>query len=140
VKHDPLRVVIDTNVMISGLFWRGSSFQILRAWQAGRFRLIYSTAMLKELIARLRDKFLLPKAERDLLRRRIVRYGIRVRLRVPVDVCRDPKDNMPLEAALAGRADYLVSGDEDLTALGQFRGIAIVTPREFMEVLSKWKK
>lgn len=47
---------------------------------------------------------------------------------------------MLLEAALAGRADYLVSGDEDLTILGQFRGIAIVTPREFLDVLSKWKK
>lgn len=140
MKRDPLRVVIDTNVMISGLFWRGASFQVLRAWRAGRFRLIYSTALLNELTERLRDKFLLPEAKSDLLSRRIVRYGIHVRPRVRVDICRDPRDNMLLEAALAGRADYLGSGDEDLTILGQFRGIAIVTPREFLDVLSKWKK
>ncbi len=108
---------------------------------AGRaISLIYSTALLNELTERLRDKFLLPEAERDLLSRRIVRYGIHVRPRVRIDVCRDPRDNMLLEAAFAGHADYLVSGDEDLTALGEFRGIAIVTPREFLEVLAKWKK
>ncbi len=51
-------------------------------------------------------------------------------------VCRDPADDMVLSAALEGRADCLVTGDSDLLTLGQYEGIAIVTPRAFLDGLA----
>ena len=50
--------------------------------------------------------------------------------------CRDPKDNKLLELAVGGNADYLVTGDKDLLVLNPFRGVEIITPREFLEKAS----
>ena len=52
-----------------------------------------------------------------------------------ISVCRDPKDNMVLEAALAGGAKFIVTGDEDLLVLNPFRNIAIVAPSVFLRGL-----
>ena len=50
----------------------------------------------------------------------------------PGTICRDPKDDKFLAAALAGQADYIISGDADLLVLGRFQGIPILTPAEFL--------
>ena len=52
-------------------------------------------------------------------------------------VCRDPDDDYLLGCAVAGAADYLVTGDEDLLAVGRYQGLAIVTAREFLAILSR---
>jgi putative PIN family toxin of toxin-antitoxin system len=51
----------------------------------------------------------------------------------PIRACRDPKDDMFREVAVHGQADLIVTGDRDLLALNPFRGIAILTPREYLE-------
>ena len=51
---------------------------------------------------------------------------------VPVQACRDPEDDKILELALNGRADYIVTGDDDLLVMNPFRGIAILTPAQFL--------
>jgi putative PIN family toxin of toxin-antitoxin system len=48
-------------------------------------------------------------------------------------ICRDPKDDFILECAVKGRADLIVTGDKDLLALGSFEGVAILTPREYLD-------
>ena len=50
-------------------------------------------------------------------------------------VCRDPKDNPVLEAALSGKADFIVTGDKDLLSIGKFHNTVILTPREFLKFL-----
>jgi uncharacterized protein len=50
-----------------------------------------------------------------------------------ITVCRDPKDDKLLEFAVSGAADFLVTGDKDLLILNPFRGVEIITPREFLE-------
>jgi len=50
-----------------------------------------------------------------------------------LDITRDPKDNMVLECALEGRAEYVISGDNDLLSLDEFKDIRIVTAKEFLE-------
>ena len=62
--------------------------------------------------------------------------AIVIEVREPIVACRDPKDNKFLEVAVAGQAEYIVSGDEDLLVLDPFRGIRIVTPAELLELLA----
>ena len=50
-----------------------------------------------------------------------------------INVCRDPKDDMLLELAVTGDAEFLVTGDKDLLVLNPFRGVEVITPREFLE-------
>jgi len=62
-----------------------------------------------------------------------VRHGEWVEIAERLDVCRDPKDNMFLELAVSGNAFCIVTGDDDLLALRSFRGVKIMTPRQFVE-------
>lgn len=54
-----------------------------------------------------------------------------------VSICRDPKDNKFLELAVSGKADFIVSGDEDLLELNPFREIRILKPADFLQMLEK---
>lgn len=56
-----------------------------------------------------------------------------VEIRETIVVCRDPKDDKLLELAVSGNADFLVTGDKDLLVLNPFRGVEIITPREFLD-------
>ena len=64
------------------------------------------------------------------------RRGVRVTPTRQITACRDPDDNRVLEAAVAGQADVIVSGDEDLLVLDPFDGIRIVGPADFIRMLS----
>jgi putative PIN family toxin of toxin-antitoxin system len=63
----------------------------------------------------------------------ILAKGEAVRLLTVMDVCRDPDDNLLLSLAVDGKADYVVSGDQDLLDLLQIQGIPIITPAKFLE-------
>jgi len=62
-------------------------------------------------------------------------YATVVSPRRKVNVCRDVKDNFLLEVALEGKADYLITGDEDLLALNPFQKIKILMPKDFKEII-----
>jgi len=63
----------------------------------------------------------------------LLRESRQVEVTEHVDECRDPRDNKFLELAVSGNADCIVSGDQDLLVLHPFRGIPVVTPRDFLE-------
>lgn len=136
-----MRAVIDTGVLVSALMQRQSvTGQVLAALRDGRFTAIYSTPMLVEVVevlgrAPFRDKYHI-RAEDivalvDLIRLR----GELVNPKRRVKVCRDPNDDRFLEAALAGDADAIVSGDADLLVLTPFEGISILRPAAFLAIL-----
>src|SRR5438552_3729532 len=129
------RVVIDTNVLISGLLSMTSTpaKAVERAVTSGQ--LVATTATLRELMT----KLLSPKFDRYVSRER--RDALLIRLAPLIEIievvqivqaCRDPRDDKFLEAAVNGRADVLVSGDRDLLVLHPFRGIDIVTPTAYV--------
>ena len=64
----------------------------------------------------------------------------RVTVHTVVTECRDPKDNKFLELAVDGKAKYIITGDTDLLILNPFRGIKILTPRDFLEGVIKKRK
>ena len=129
---------VDTGVLVSALIrGQGTTGDVLRALRDGRFTAVYTTDTLVEMIdvlgrAALRAKYHL---EPDDISALINLIRLRGELALPtqrVTACRDPKDNKFLEAALAGQADCVVSGDADLLDLKLFEGIPILRPAEFL--------
>lgn len=120
----PLRVVLDTHVVLSALvFGGGQAGQLRRAWQAGAFVPLVSAVTVQELVRVLAyPKFALARAEQDELLADFLPYAQTVRMPQPpppVPDCRDPLDVPFLQLAVAGQAQRLVSGDKDLLAVAQ---------------------
>jgi putative PIN family toxin of toxin-antitoxin system len=136
-----IRAVIDTNVLVSGLIKPdGPTGAILQDLRQGRFTVVFSSGLLQELVSvltypKLSKKYRLDRSAMEAflallaLRGDIVIPGPRVR------VCRDPDDDALFEAAIAGRADYIISGDSDVLAIKQYEGIGILSPRAFTRAL-----
>jgi putative PIN family toxin of toxin-antitoxin system len=111
--------------------------KFLDAVASGRFRLLYSPVLLQEIQhVHSRGKFSLDPSKVDNLISFVRTRGEPVFPSEKVAVCRDPKDNPVLECAWAGHADAIVTGDQDLLSLNPFRGIPILTPRQFLDNLS----
>ena len=130
-----MRVVFDTNVVTSASFWRGAPFDCLTVWAGGGCEVVVSPALLAEYNETIEELRL------EYPRRPFVPWADALAesagLVFPTDratgATPDPADEMVLECALAGEADFLVSGDKKhLLPLGQFRDIAIVSPAEFL--------
>ena len=130
------RVVIDTNVLISGLFSTTSTPARAVEHAISNGQLLASAATLRELMTKLLspkfDRYV-PRERRDALLLRLAPLIEIVEVVQPVRASRDPSDDKFLEAAVNGRADVIVSGDGDLLDLNSFRGIAILMPATYLE-------
>ena len=118
----PVRVVLDSNVVLSALvFGGGAAGQVRRAWQKGVLLPLASTATGQELVRVLAyPKFRLSQAEQDELLADYLPYAQAVRIPQPppqVPPCRDVLDEPFMHLAMAGKAQVLVSGDRDLLAI-----------------------
>lgn len=133
-----IRVVLDTNILISAIGWEGKPGKILEMSVRGEIALILSPALLnefKDIIARPKFDFIpnIKKEEFIPLLTKLSEITIpETKLNIiPVD----PKDNRVLECALAGKADYIISGDKHLLDLKTLGRIKIVSPTEFLASL-----
>jgi putative PIN family toxin of toxin-antitoxin system len=128
-----MKAVLDTNVFISGIFWTGASRKTLELWRDGKYTVVASLASVSEVEAVLKDfKIGLPDDHIAVWIDLIVANCMLVEPDEKID---DPDDNMFLEAAVAAEADYIVSQDNHLLKLKEFRGIKIVRPEEFNKLL-----
>lgn len=129
------RVIIDTNVWVSGLVFGGNSRRILELFLKGYLTVVVSQELLKELRGVIKQKLPAYQPHLPLLIASIRKDADLVRLgEEALDICRDPADNFVIETALAGNCTHLISGDQDLVSMGHFRQIQIVSPREFLEL------
>lgn len=134
-----MRVVADTNVIVSAMLWIGSPHQILVASENARLTLCTSPALLRELTGVLsRPKFSSRLRALQVSGPELTAgYARLARLVNPQRVMRvvaeDPADDEVLACALAARAHYIVSGDVDLLRLRSYRGMAILSPRSFVQ-------
>lgn len=132
-----MRAVIDTNVLISALFWGGQPRRVVDLAAAGRFQAVTSPELLVELEGVLAGDFGVPQDRVDLVLRDILSYAEVVAPTQELAVAvRDPSDIKVIACAVAGRADFIVTGDRDLLALGEPQGIRFVAVREFLKVHS----
>lgn len=135
-----MRVVLDTNILIGALIARGTPpDRLCQAWLRGEIELVTSTAQLSEMadvLARPRIRRLIDDDEAA-----AIVENISTRARVldalpDIDLSPDPADNPILAAAIAGKADLIVSGDKKhVLPLGEVRGIPVPTAREALEYL-----
>ena len=135
-----MRVVVDTSVWVSGIFWTGLPHQLLQRWRDGEFEVMISPALLAELGRSLQAVAQQIGADSDLAAAWMELVELAADILVPseaVTVCRDPADNAVLEAAVAAHADCMISGDQDLLVLAQYHNIPILTPREFANLLQR---
>lgn len=132
-----MRAVLDTNVFLSGIHWVGPSSKVLKEWFLNKFTLVSSLEINRELFSQFRDFKINMETEEihfweDLILEKAVLIIPRIRLNAIKD---DPDDNKFIEAALEGKADYIISQDKHLLKLKEFRKIKIITPDEFVKLL-----
>jgi len=131
------RVVVDTNVLISGLIWGGTPKKVIDKFRYDKsFILVLSPELATELSKKLIKKFHIKPQIVIQLVTQLAKYAEQVLPDYITTICRDPKDNMILDTALAGGADYVVTGDQDLLDLKKFKFILIVNPRTFIKIFS----
>lgn len=132
-----MKVVLDTNVVMSGIFFGGVPGRILEAWTRGRIELVLSPAILEEyrrvgaeLAARYpaRGEALAPVLALIAMHSTMVNVAM-----LPERVSADPDDNKFLGAAIATQASIVVSGDQDLLEVSGWRDIEVLAPRAFAD-------
>lgn len=129
-----MKIILDTNVFVSGIFWSGPPRRILDAWADGDLGLAVSPAIIDEY-----DRVI---AEVGAIRpgvlvepwRRLLGTTVSVTeaLPLPTRVSRDPDDDKFLACALAAGVGVVVSGDRDLLAVSGYQGITVLTPAAFV--------
>jgi uncharacterized protein len=134
-----MRVVVDTNVWISGLLWRGLPWRLLRLAEAEEIEIWATPSMLLEIETVLRRPQFAPRQrELGLEAEEIVAYAATLVSLVDLEriepiVAADPDDDVFVNCALAVGAPYLISGDGHLLDLEEWEGVSIITPRAFFE-------
>ena len=133
-----MRVVADSNILISAVLWGGLPSALLKLERRGKIELFTSRPVLTEIDEVLRRPRFADRLAAVQRSPRAILRDLRARINQvsPADIpatARDPDDDVVLATALSARAKVIVSGDEDLLALETFRGIPILTAREFLK-------
>lgn len=132
-----MRVVVDTNVLVSGILFGGIPGQVLDLWDAGRFELVVSPDILTE-YERIGAELLSTYPDGRLsfastLQSVLLRATVVSPPSLEAPVCDDPDDDKFLAAALASGSAVIVSGDRALRRVSGWGGINVLTPRQFLE-------
>jgi putative PIN family toxin of toxin-antitoxin system len=134
-----MKIVIDANIFVSAFFWAGKPQAVIERVQRNLDVLFITDEIIKEIEYVLRKpKF---RKHEEMVRPKInfiKTYGrkITVRQRITTGGCRDKSDNKYLECAIAGNADYIISGDIHLLELKRYGDTRIVNAREYLEIVS----
>jgi putative PIN family toxin of toxin-antitoxin system len=129
-----MRIVADTNVIVSALVFGGVPRGVLELAEAGRCELFYSEAIQLEVRRVLTEKFAWAPPILQQILPPLWDMGELVVPHIAVRVVRDdPDDDRILECALSAQAHFIVSGDRHLLALRSYKSISIVSPRQFID-------
>jgi putative PIN family toxin of toxin-antitoxin system len=137
-KKKVIRVVLDTNVLVSALLFEGPLTSLVEGWKQGLFIPVFSRATFQEFKTVLSyPKFKLSRGEiAALLEEEVLPFFEVAEVQEEIrGVCRDPEDDKFVSCALAGSADWIISGDWDLLALKKFRSLRILKPSDFLRRL-----
>lgn len=137
-----MKAVLDTNVWLSAIFWEGEANKIIEKVEKEKFEIIISREIISEIIEVLNkeakfQKFIENrKQSTEELIRTILSIATLTETKTKIELIKEhPKDNIILEAAFDGKANYIVSYDKHILNLLEFREIKAVSPTEFLKIL-----
>lgn len=130
-----MRVILDTNVFVSGVFFSGPPYQILKAWRDGKLQMVISEEIIAEYrrVANILVRQFPGVDLNPILEMVTVEADLVQALALPAQVCDDPDDDKFLACALTGKTGMIISGDRHLIRVSGYRGITIMKPREFAD-------
>ena len=136
-----MKVVLDTNVWLSGIFWNGEANKIIEKAEKNNIQILISEDILSEIVNVLNKESKFQKyilnlrlSIEDILRT-ILSISTLIETETKLDIIKsDPKDNIILEASIDGKVEYIVSYDNHLLNMIEFRGIKIISPSEFLKI------
>jgi len=136
-----MKIVLDTNVWLSGIFWDREASKIIEKAEKKDIQIIISEDILSEIANVLSreskfQKYIINSrlSIEDMLRT-ILSISTLIETRSKLDIIKaDPKDNIILEAALDGRVEYIISYDNHILNMIEFRNIKIISPGEFLKI------
>ena len=130
-----MRIVLDTNVFISGIFFSGPPSKILQAWRASKIQIALSKEIIEEyqrVGGELSSKF--PSVDVDPIIEMLTIYGdLFETSENSISVCEDPDDNKFIECAIASNSKIIVSGDKHLLNISGHQEITVLKPRDFLD-------
>jgi putative PIN family toxin of toxin-antitoxin system len=130
-----LKVVMDTNVFVSGVYFSGPPYQILQAWQSGEFELVMSQEILDEY--RRVGEILAeehPKIDLNPILNFVIEHAkVYKPAKLKAPICEDPDDDKFFACALASGSKVIVSGDKHLLKVSGYEEIEVLKPREFVD-------
>ncbi len=129
-----MRVVFDTNVLISALLFDGNPEKIMLSTFNGLNELILSSYIITETTRILEDKFGVEPSSLELLQNLLGEAEL-VYFQPFLNVIEDEPDNRIIETAVKGKATFLVTGDKLLLKLKQYKGVTIVSVKEFLVII-----
>lgn len=130
------KIILDTNILISALGWKGNPQIIFDRVIVGEFELILSYKQLNELLRVMRyPKFKFTDEQKDRFLSILLEVATLVKTKSEVDVIKEyPSDNIILEPANEMSIDYIISGNDHLLKVKEFKGAKIVTAKEFLDM------
>jgi hypothetical protein len=127
------KVVVDTNVFISGIVFGGIPRKIINAWIIKKTYIFCISPELKaEILTKLQKKFMLPQNILTYVTEALDGYSQKHIPSRKVKLCKDPRDNFLLELAQEAKADFIVSGDKLVLELKKYKNTKIISPKEFL--------
>ena len=141
-----MKIALDTNVLVSGTFWTGKSFEILKRIDLNEIKLVLSKEIIEEYYETINNDEIVEKIkDKDLVinevSQKVISNAIIIEPNIKFDVIKeDADDNKILECAFEGKAEYIISQDNHLLKLKEFKGIKIITPEEFLRIINNHNK
>lgn len=130
-----MRIVLDTNVLVSGIFFSGPPSKVLKAWKRSEVQIVFSEEILEEyrrVAENLSEKYpsidIYPILELLMLNGSIIDTS-----EMDISICADPDDDKFVECAVAGRCQVIITGDKHLLDISGYRGIQALKPRAFVD-------
>ena len=130
-----MKIVLDTNVFISGIFFSGPPSQILQSWRQSKTKIVLTEQILAEyqrIGAELSAKY--PSVNIEPIIELFTIFGEFVETRgISETICEDPDDNKFIECAIASQSKLIVSGDKHLLNISGYKEIEVLKPRKFVD-------
>jgi putative PIN family toxin of toxin-antitoxin system len=131
-----MKVILDTNVLVSGIFFKGPPYLIFQIWKKGQIEIVISHEILEEYRRVIQDvSTQFPHIDiANLFEMITLRAHLTLSLALHPQICNDPDDDKFFSAALASKTSIIISGDKHLLDKSGFSGITVLKPRNFLDL------